>query len=155
MYEGARMSEIVRYIQKHELRELLALYKYLNKDDPTVAENAELRSLWKEILEDKGQHYLVAEVDGKIVSSCVMVVIKNLTRGANPYALIENVVTHPDYRNKGIGTKLLKKAQEIAKEKGCYKIMLLTGRKSAIPFYENAGFERKSKTGFILRFDGR
>ncbi len=33
--------------------------------------------------------------------------------------------------------------------------MLLTGRKEAIPFYENAGFECKSKTGFIIRFDGR
>lgn len=149
------MSEIIRYIQKHELRELLDLYKHLNKDDPTIVENAELKSLWEEILEDKEQHYLVAEVDGEIVSSCVMIVIKNLTRNAHPYALIENVVTHPDYRNKGIGTRLLKRAQKIAKEKGCYKIMLLTGRKDAIPFYENAGFERRSKTGFIIRFDGR
>ena len=149
------MNEIIRYIQKHELRELLALYKHLNKNDPAVAEDAELRLLWGEILEDKGQHYMVAEVDGKIVSSCVMVVIKNLTRSASPYALIENVVTHPDYRNKGIGTRLLKRAQEIAKEKGCYKIMLLTGRKNAISFYENTGFERESKTGFIIRFDGR
>jgi ribosomal protein S18 acetylase RimI-like enzyme len=150
-----RVGEIIRYIQKHELRELLDLYKHLNKDDLTIAENDELRLLWEEILEDKWQHYMVAEVDGKLVSSCVMVVIKNLTRSAHPYALIENVVTHPDYRNKGIGTRLLKRAQEIAKEKGCYKVMLLTGRKNAISFYEDAGFERRSKTGFIIRFDGR
>jgi GNAT superfamily N-acetyltransferase len=64
-------------------------------------------------------------------------------------------VTHPDYRKRGIGTRLLKRAQEIAREKGCYKIMLLTERKEALPFYENAGFECKSKTGFIIRFDGR
>lgn len=149
------MSEIIRYIQKHELRELLDLYKHLNKDDPDLVEDAELKKLWQEILEDPGQHYLVVEVDGKLVSSCVMVVIKNLTRSATPYAIIESVVTHPDYRKRGIGTRLLKRAQEIAKEKGCYKIMLLTGRKEAIPFYENAGFECKSKTGFITRFDGR
>lgn len=149
------MSEIIRYIQKHELRELLDLYKHLNKDDPVLVEDAELKKLWQEILEDPWQHYLVVEVDGKLVSSCVMVVIKNLTRSATPYAIIESVVIHPDYRKRGIGTRLLKKAQEIAKEKGCYKIMLLTGRKEAIPFYENAGFECKSKTGFIIRFDGR
>lgn len=149
------MSEIIRYVQKHELRELLDLYKYLNKDDPELVEDAELKKLWQEILKDPGQHYLVVEVDGKLVSSCVMVVIKNLTRNASPYAIIESVVTHPDYRKRGIGTRLLKRAQEIAKEKGCYKIMLLTGRKEVIPFYENAGFECKSKTGFIIRFDGR
>jgi GNAT superfamily N-acetyltransferase len=154
MLENGQKREIIRYIRKHELSELMELYKHLNEEDQTLVEDAELKALWEEILEDPGQHYLVAEVDGKLVSSCVMVVIKNLTRGASPYALIENVVTHPDYRNKGIGTRLLKKAQEIAKEKGCYKVMLLTGRKRAIPFYEKAGFERKSKTGFIIRFDG-
>ena len=149
------MSEIIRYIQKHELRELLDLYKYLNKDDPDLVEDAELKKLWQEILEDPSQHYLVVEVDGKLVSTCVMIIIKNLTRSASPYAIIESVVTYPDYRKRGIGTRLLKKAQEIAREKGCYKIMLLTGRKEAIPFYENAGFECKSKTGFIIRFGGR
>lgn len=148
------MDEIIRYIQKHELSELLDLYSHLNDDDLVLVANDELRKLWEEILEDPGQHYLVAEVDGKLVSSCVMIVIKNLTRGASPYALIENVVTHPDYRNKGTGTRLLKRAQEIAREKDCYKVMLLTGRRNAIPFYENAGFERESKTGFIIRFDG-
>ncbi len=148
------MDEIIRYIQKHELSELLDLYRHLNEDDPVLVEDAEPKKLWEEILEDPGQHYLVAEVDGKLVSSCVMIIIKNLTRGASPYALIENVVTHPDYRNKGIGTRLLRRAQEIAKEKGCYKVMLLTGRRNAIRFYENAGFERESKTGFIIRFDG-
>lgn len=149
------MSEIIRYIEKYELRELLDLYKYLNKDDPYLVEDSELKKLWQEILEDPGQNYLVVEVDRKLVSSCVLIVIKNLTRSASPYAIIESVVTHPDYRKRGIGTRLLKRAQEIAKEKGCYKIMLLTGRKEAIPFYEKAGFERKSKTGFIIRFDGR
>jgi GNAT superfamily N-acetyltransferase len=83
-----------------------------------------------------------------------LVVIKNLTRGASPYALIEGVVTHPDYRNRGIGTRLLRLAQEMAREIGCYKVMLLTGRENAIPFYEKAGFSRGSKTGFIMRFDG-
>jgi len=149
------MDEIIRYIQKHELGELMDLYKHLNKDDPAIVEDAELKAVWEEILEDKGQHYLVAEADGKLVSTCVMIVIKNLTRGATPYALIENVVTHPDYRNRGIGTRLLKRAQEIAKEKGCYKVVLLTGRKNVIPFYEKAGFVKGLKTGFIIRFDGR
>jgi hypothetical protein len=48
------MGEIIRYIQNHEMKELLSLYKYLNKDDPIIVENTELKSLWEEILEDKG-----------------------------------------------------------------------------------------------------
>ncbi|HWQ20113.1 MAG TPA: GNAT family N-acetyltransferase [Methanotrichaceae archaeon] len=145
----------IRLIQKHELSGLLDLYTYLNDDDPALEADAEIESLWDEILADPGQNYLVAVDEGKLVASCVLVIIKNLTRGASPYALIENVVTHPDYRKKGYGTEMLKRAQEMAREKGCYKVMLLTGRRDAIPFYEKAGFERGSKTGFIIRFDGK
>lgn len=147
-------GELIRSVQKHELGELLDLYRHLNIDDPILVEDAGLRALWDEILDDPAQIYLVVEADGRLVSSCVIIVIKNLTRGASPYALIENVVTHLDYRGRGIGTRLLKRAQEIVREKGCYKVMLLTGRSDALPFYENAGFESESKTGFIIRFDG-
>ena len=149
------MAETIRPIRKEELGELLALYHFLNPDDPVLEADARITGLWDRIMADPGQVYLVAEVDGKIVSACVLVIIDNLTRNAAPYALIENVVTHPDYRRRGIGTRLLTRAQEIAREKGCYKAMLLSGRKEAIPFYENTGFERESKTGFIIRFDGK
>jgi GNAT superfamily N-acetyltransferase len=149
------MTEIIRHIKKQELGELLGLYRYLNADDPVLKPDARIGNVWDRIMADPGQHYLVTEVDGRIVSSCVLVIIENLTRSATPYALIENVVTHPDYRRRGIGTRLLLKAQDIARERGCYKVMLLSGRKDAISFYEKAGFEGESKTGFIARFDGK
>lgn len=79
------MSEIIRLIQKHELGKLLDLYKHMNTDDPVLEVDEELDMLWNEILADPGQLYLVAEVDGKLVSSCMLVIIKNLTRGASPY----------------------------------------------------------------------
>lgn len=80
-------------------------------------------------------------------------IIKNLTRNARPYGLIENVVTHEKYRKKGYGTAILKRAVEMAKEKDCYKVMLMTSRKeeSILGFYEQAGFQRGEKTAFVVR----
>lgn len=46
-------------------------------------------------------HLLVVEVDGKVVSSVQMAIIENLTHNVRPFAVIENVVTHMDYRNNG------------------------------------------------------
>jgi GNAT superfamily N-acetyltransferase len=66
------------------------------------------------ILADPQMLYLVAEVDGKIISSCTLAIILNLTRGARPYGLIENVVTHPDFRRQSFGTRLLHATLKLA-----------------------------------------
>ena len=67
--------------------------------------------------------------------------------------LIENVVTHREHRNKGWGKAVLKHALAHAWSAGCYKVMLLTGRKeeSVFRFYEGAGFSRHGKQAFVAR----
>ena len=141
---------IIREIRMEDRDGLLELYTHLHEDGiPTVDEK--LVSLWKRIVEDKDYHIIVAEAEGKLVSSCTCVVIPNLTRGQSPYAFVENVVTHADYRKQGLATACLERAKQIAVSEGCYKMMLLTGSKeeSTLRFYENAGYNRKDKTAFI------
>jgi len=141
---------LVREIFENELNELLELYLHLHEDSvPAMSEH--LRSTWKTIVQDKNHHIIVNFIDGKIVSSCVCVIIPNLTRNVRPYAFIENVVTHKDYRAKGYATECLDHAKEIAKAENCYKMMLLTGSKkdSTKNFYEHAGYNSTDKTAFI------
>ncbi|MCL2774329.1 MAG: GNAT family N-acetyltransferase [Oscillospiraceae bacterium] len=110
---------------------------------------------WSEMLQglinDPDYHILIGEMDGKAVSSVTLIIIRNLTHNLRPYALIENVVTHGDFRNKGYASLLMDRAGEIAQSYGCFKIMLMTGSKkeSTLKFYENCGFNRNDKTGFI------
>ena len=141
---------MVREIAESEVNELLALYLFLHEN--RVPEmTAHLQSTWDTIMRDENHHIIVNEVDGKIVSSCVCVIIPNLTRNVRPYAFVENVVTHADYRGKGYAAKCLHYAREIAKKANCYKIMLLTGSKkeTTLRFYENAGYNSTDKTAFI------
>ena len=101
--------------------------------------------------DDYFHHLIVCEVEGKIASSCVCVIIPNLTRNVRPYAFVENVVTHADYRGKGYATECLDFAKKIAEQENCYKMMLLTGSKSpeTLRFYEKAGYNSSDKTAFI------
>lgn len=141
---------LIREIKETDLDGLLKLYTYLH-DNPIPAENDGLFNLWNEILADKNHHIIVAEENGEIVSSCVCVIIPNLTHNQQPYALIENVVTHKDFRGKGYATACLDYAKKIAKDNNCYKLMLMTGSKkdSTLRFYEKAGYNRRDKTAFI------
>lgn len=146
------MSETVRLIRHDELGQLLDLYQQLHPEDPDLRESQSLETLWNAIYNDPNLHYLVIEKDGKIISSCTLAIIKNLTRNLRPYGLIENMITHSDYRKNGYGSKVLHKAVEIAKESNCYKLMLLTGSKTkeTLNFYETVGFVQGIKTGFII-----
>jgi GNAT superfamily N-acetyltransferase len=147
------ISPTIRRIRQDELRSLLQLYCHLHPSDPELAVTTDVERLWHRILADSQSHYLVADVAGQIVSSCTLTIILNLTHGARPYGLIENVVTHPDFRRRGIGTRILHSALELAWGQNCYKVMLLTGRKeeATLRFYQRAGFVAGDKTGFVAR----
>ena len=143
-----------REIRENELHELLELYLHLHEESvPEMTEH--LKDTWNTIMQDKNHHIIVKEADGKIVSSCVCVIIPNLTRNIRPYAFVENVVTHSDYRGKGYATECLNFAKEIAEKENCYKMMLLTGSKkeSTMNFYRGAGYNSSDKMAFIQWID--
>ena len=141
---------MVREVQEKDLNGLLELYLHLHEE--TVPEFTEhLKNLRQSIRTDENHHIIIKEIDGKPVSSCVCVIIPNLTRGIRPYAFVENVVTHGDYRGKGYATECLNYAKEIAEKANCYKMMLLTGSKkeSTLKFYGRAGYNSSDKTAFV------
>ena len=141
---------MVREAVKEDLDELLNLYLFLHEKN--IPENSEhLENTWKTIIEDVNHHIVVKEINGKIVSSCVCVIVPNLTRNIRPYALIENVVTNEGYRGKGYATECLNYAKETAIKNNCYKMMLLTGTKSEniLAFYKSAGYNSDDKIAFI------
>ena len=145
---------MIREAVASDLDALLELYLHLHETG-LPRDGARLRAAWTKIMADPDHHVLVCEQGGRIVASCVCVVVPNLTRDARPYALIENVVTHRDYRRQGHATRCLDRAREIARAAGCYKIMLMTGAKDAatLDFYRRAGFDDKAKTAFIQRLE--
>ena len=141
---------MIREICEGDLDGLLHLYLHLH-EKTVPAYDEKLAALWRRILSDDGHHIIVAEEDGKIVSSCVCVIVPNLTHELRPYAVVEDVVPDAEYRGRGLATACLDRAKAIAEREGCYKLMLMTGAKDreTLEFYEHAGYNRHDKTGFI------
>lgn len=143
----------IRELCQTDLQELLALYAHLHEVDDPMPSLAHVESVWAELLSSPYFRYFGVTLDGQLVASCNLTVIPNLTRACRPYGLIENVVTHRAYRNRGLGKAVLARAVEVAWEQNCYKVMLMTGRKdeATLRFYQSAGFDPEGKQAFIAK----
>lgn len=143
---------IVRRIKETDLDKLLLLYQHLHDDDLTASKER-LEEVWQKIIENDAFVYFVVELDELIVSSCNLTIIPNLTRGGQSIGLIENVVTHRQYRNRGLGKMVIEAAIDFANNENCYKVMLLSNskRKDAHKFYESIGFSSEDKIGYIRK----
>jgi GNAT superfamily N-acetyltransferase len=141
----------IRHAIPNDIGRLLKLYSHLIPDEEPCSTDLANKS-FAEFLRYAGSAILLGEIDKILIASCAVVIVPNLTRGGAPYALIENVVTHTDYRGMGHGKAILEAASQLAWENACYKVMLMTGSQnsSTLEFYERAGFEQ-SKTGFQKR----
>jgi ribosomal protein S18 acetylase RimI-like enzyme len=143
----------VRRAGTTDLSALLALYAHLHPQEPTPPLDS-AKKPWTEILGSADIAVFVIETsDGTLVASCTLALVPNLTRGARPFGVIENVVTHSEYRQRGYGSKVLRAAVEAAEGAGCYKVCLATGsrREETLRFYEGVGFKRDAKTYFEVR----
>lgn len=143
---------MIREINENDFQGLSELYTHLH-NNKLIEDNDKNTAVFNEILADKNHHIIVAEEDNRIVSSCVCIIVPNLTHNQQPYALIENVVTEKAYRKRGLASECLLYAKELAVANNCYKIMLMTGSKkrSTHTFYQKNGYNRFEKTGYIQR----
>jgi GNAT superfamily N-acetyltransferase len=141
----------IRSLKLDDLDALLKLYTHLPEADFPAPDRSRLEQVWQLILSNPMLDCLGLAQAGRVVSTCTLTITPNLTRGATPYGQIENVVTHPDFRRRGLGQTLIRHALQLAWEQRCYKVMLLTGQTAAHHFYEECGFQKGLKTGFVAR----
>lgn len=80
----------------------------------------------------------------KNVSSCLCSFYNN---GKADVMLIDNVQTKEEFRGKGYGAKLIKKAINLAKKLKVDSVELVVNKnnKAAKKLYENSGFEKTKK----------
>jgi GNAT superfamily N-acetyltransferase len=98
-----------------------------------------------------GLEFVVAEGDGEVVGSLVLLIVPNLSHRGLPWALVENVIVDERRRRAGIGKLLIEYAIGRARDAGCYRIGLSSDsrREHAHRFYRALGFEASAQ-GFRM-----
>lgn len=80
----------------------------------------------------------------EVVGTFTLILCDNFGHGGLKFAVLENVVVHPDFHRQGLGKKMIEEALRIAANNGCYKLMLSSNEKrlDAHAFYDSLGFQR-------------
>ena len=86
---------------------------------------------------------LVAVVGGEVVGVADMEYHQRLG-DHRPQARVNDIVVTERARGTGVGTRLLRAAEELARKRGCFRMALVTAswREATMAFYARAGLER-------------
>jgi GNAT superfamily N-acetyltransferase len=102
---------------------------------------------------DNPDYHCVAAFDGgRIVGAAWLARVPRVP-GANKFDRaggdVQSFFVLPDYRNSGVGTAILRRLVDLARELGLTRVTVQSSRR-AIPLYSRAGFELKP---FLLARD--
>ena len=139
----------LREAQVTDLYDLLRLFSVMYGKEVEQTDERTIK-IWNRMITDPFYHIIVAEEDGKIVSTCSCIIIQSLTYEHRPYAIVDNIVTRSEYRAQGLATACLQEARRIAEDEGCFRMMLATTSKleSTHRFYEKLGYDKDDMTAF-------
>jgi GNAT superfamily N-acetyltransferase len=146
---------IIRHAIEKDVPRIMELYRQLSfePEKHQAAPLYEALKVFRKMGEYPGYHLLVAEDGGQVVGTTVMAVLPGFAHGTATFAVVEYVVVDEKHRSKGLGRLMMEAVKSLAKEAGCYKIMLTSDlrRERAHKFYESIGF-KASAHGFRFYF---
>ena len=144
------MSNQPLSFRQAEINDLSTIIQFLS-DDPLGAEREKFEDPLPEsyieafsaISDDPNNELLVATIGSEIVGTLQITFIPGLSYQGGWRALIEGVRVHKNYRNQGIGKRIIQWTIDHAREKGCLIVQLAStkSRLEAIRFYKSLGFQ--------------
>lgn len=143
----------IRLLFENDIDDLLDLYNhYTHKSNLPSLDDSTIIKIWNQIKDNSLIHYFVGTVDEKMIASCILTITPSFIRGGDAFGIIEHVVVHSEYRRRGYGKKIVNHALNTAWERNCTEVMLLSGsqNENAHKMYEQIGFDKNRKKGFIL-----
>lgn len=146
------MDGSIRVACYEDLALLRRLYKELRPHDPELAPDDAV-ACWRALLDQPNVRIIVAEHAHQLVSTCMLAFIPNLASGGRPIGFVEHVITLSEFRGHGFARAVLKYALDLAWDRDCCKVVLLSGaqRTDAHRLYESLGFRGDIERGFVIK----
>lgn len=98
--------------------------------------------------------FLVAYDDGAPAGYLIAYLLERIN-SPQPKMMVYSVDTFPEFRRRGVGTALIEKVKEIAREKNCKSVFIPTHASNvcAMGLYEKTGGTRTAQDDVIFAYD--
>ena len=136
------MNINMRQANIDDLDGILDLYAQPDFDNESVLTESEAKTVFAEFSKYPNYRLFVALDGVRLIGTFALLVMHNLGHRGTPSAIAEDVVVSRAYQGKGIGRIMMAHAIDLARQAGCYKLVLSSNlkRKNAHVFYESLGF---------------
>ncbi len=140
----------IREARREELPAIVTLYNLMWAGSKTPIAIKTGEGIFERMRANPNQRMYVAEVDGRVVGTFMMIVKDHPATGDARDCVVDNVVVHPRFQGKGIGKQMIRFVTEQGKQSGCARLVIAGGerRDDSHAFYESLGFTRKGY-GFV------
>lgn len=82
----------------------------------------------------------ILESDSQLIATATVMYETKLIFNVSVNAHVEDVCVNPDFRSKGLGSRIIDKIYQEAQTRGCRKITLVTAQETS-EFYTKNGYE--------------
>jgi glucosamine-phosphate N-acetyltransferase len=93
--------------------------------------------------------FVAVKDDGQIIGSTTLLIEQKFIHDGGRVGHIEDVATNTKYEGNGVGSALVRRAVDFAKEKNCYKVILDCSENN-VQFYRRMGFKEHDLS---MRYD--
>lgn len=142
------MEIIIEDLKYEDIEECYEMNKQIFNEEYGLEE---VKELYKKLCNNKENYrFLVAKMEGKIVGYTSVIMAYNLFDGNRPLMTLWWVGTHPDYRHKGVASRMFEEIEKIAKENNCELIYFTSEnyRTGAHQFYQKMGYDINKNKAF-------
>lgn len=138
-------DNIIDEIEEKDLKQLKEIFENVFNN---YSSYEELQHLYRVCKDNKCIHVLGYYIKDNLVGT---VTLNILTLPSGKEATIWDTAVKEEYRKQGIATKLMNKAEEIAKKENITRIWLFSGfhRKVAHKLYQKLGYDEYRDKAFV------
>ena len=128
-------TTIIEPLQRKHMEQVILILQNMSVYLPPKESYSDI---WESFINQPNVHSVVATENEEVVGYGAVVIETKIRGGKTGH--IEDIVSHPNKRNMGIGKMIVNALYEIAKTKQCYKVSLQCQQHN-ITFYEKCEYK--------------